>query len=102
MMRLSSSMLIASGPAAVRMNVRVEVGAARDAVRKGEAWSNIPALDFFAQGFDDVRQVAYVGIDRQRCRITLQCVLVVADVLQDQPQPGDAAAMPRVEPHDFA
>ena len=52
---------------------------------------DIPALDLFGQRLDDVGDALHARIDRECAAIDFQRLLVVADVLQDQPEAGLSA-----------
>ena len=64
--------------------------------------SDIPPLDFLAQRFDRVVEVAQMWVDRQSRLVGFQRVLVIADVLQDQSKPGEGAEMARLARQHFA
>ena len=63
---------------------------------------DIPALDFFAQRFHRIGHIAQVRIDRERRLVGFQRVLIVADVLEDQAEPGERAEVARFARQYFA
>ena len=57
---------------------------------------NIPALDLFLQGLDQLGNALDARVDRQRAAIDFQRLLVVADVLHDQAEAGKRAEVARL------
>src|SRR5947207_10988421 len=88
MLRLSSSMLIACRHDLIAKKWMCWLRTGAPFAKKV---LDIPALDFFAQRFHRIGHIAQVGIDRERRLVGFQRVLIVADVLEDQAEPGERA-----------
>src|ERR1700677_4743583 len=66
-----------------------------------DTYSEIASLDGLAQRLYDVGKVLEMRVDRESAAIRLQRMLVVANLLQDEPQPRQRPEMPRFAQQHF-
>jgi len=69
-------------------------GLIRVDAKLGTDFSEFAAFDLFSQGFDQLRHLFQMRVDRERFAEGFQRALVVADLLHDHAETGERAEMP--------